>query len=80
MIEAPGIFNEKGWLKIGFCGNRPSIGESYISTGSLYLCSPGLLPLGLPESDPFWTDTQADWGSKKVWKGFDTPADHAISI
>jgi len=78
MIEAPGTFDEKGWLKIGFCGNQPSIGESYISTGSLYLCSTGLLPLGLPESDPFWADAAEDWSSKKVWSGVDTPTDHAI--
>ncbi len=38
-IEAPGTFDADGWLRIGFCGHQPGIGESYISTGSLYLCS-----------------------------------------
>ncbi|HEY3370988.1 MAG TPA: DUF2264 domain-containing protein, partial [Prolixibacteraceae bacterium] len=56
MIEAPGVFDSKGWLTIGFFGHQPDIAESYISTGSLYLCSVGLLPLGLPATDPFWTD------------------------
>lgn len=41
-----------GWLTIGFCGNQPSIGESYISAGSLYLCSTVFLPLGLDGDDP----------------------------
>jgi len=54
-LEAPGTFDADGWLRIGFCGHQPGIGETYISTGSLYLCSVGLLPLGLPASDDFWS-------------------------
>ncbi len=47
MIEAPGTFDENGWLRIGFCGHQPSLAEGYISTGSLYLCSvPYCLLLG----------------------------------
>ena len=46
-IEAPGTFDADGWLRIGFCGHQPGVGETYISTGSLYLCAVGLLPLGL---------------------------------
>ena len=80
MIEAPGVFDSKGWLTIGFCGHQPDIGESYISTGSLYLCSVGLLPLGLPASDPFWANVQQDWTSRKIWGGKDFPADHAINV
>lgn len=79
MIEAPNVFDAKGWLQIGFYGHQPDIAESYISTGSLYLCSVGLLPLGLPESDPFWTGPSVDWTSKKIWSGQNFPADHAIN-
>ena len=79
MIEAPGVFDSNGWLTIGFCGHQPDIAESYISTGSLYLCSVGLLPLGLPASDPFWVDAPMDWTAKKIWGGQNFPADHAIS-
>ncbi len=79
MVEAPGVFDGKGWLQIGFLGHQPSIGEGYISTGSLYLCSVGLLPLGLPESDPFWKNPSVGWTSKKIWEGQDFKADHAIS-
>jgi hypothetical protein len=80
MSEAPGMFDANGWLTIGFFGHQPDIGESYISTGSLYLCSVGLLPLGLPASDPFWSDAPVDWTAKKIWGGINFPADHAISI
>jgi hypothetical protein len=78
--EAPGTFDDNGWLTIGVCGHQPGIGETYISTGSLYLCITGLLPLGLQESDPFWTMPAADWTSRKVWKGIDVPLDHAADI
>jgi hypothetical protein len=78
MIEAPGTFDKEGWLTIGFCGHQPGIGESYISTGSLYLCSTGLLPLGLPENDNFWTAKREEWTSRKVWSGAEIKIDHAI--
>jgi hypothetical protein len=79
MFEAPGVFDSKGWLTIGFFGHQPNIAETYISTGSLYLCSVGLLPLGLPASDPFWTDAPMDWTAKKIWSGQDFQADHALN-
>ncbi|WP_338868272.1 DUF2264 domain-containing protein [Spirosoma sp. SC4-14] len=77
-MDAPGTFDAKGWLQIGLCGHQPSIGETYISTGSLYLCSVAFLALGLPASDPFWTDPATDWTSKKIWSGQDVKTDHAI--
>lgn len=78
MIEAPGTFDENGWLRIGFCGCQPLLGEHYISTGSLYLCSTGLLPLGLPPDDPFWSAPPAPWTSQRLWSGESLPADHAL--
>lgn len=79
MMEAPGTFDEQGWLKIGFCGAQPAMGETYINTGSLYLCSAGFLPLGLSADDPFWADPDAEWTALKLWKGVDLPADHAVN-
>jgi hypothetical protein len=76
--EAPGTFDNKGWLTIGFYGHQPGIGEQYISTGSLYLCTQAFLVLGLPANDIFWQERDMDWTSKKIWKGVDAPADHAI--
>jgi hypothetical protein len=68
-LEAPSTFDSKGWLTIGFCGHQPGIGESYISTGSLYLCTTAFLPLGLPPTDEFWSSPDADWTSRKAFKG-----------
>jgi hypothetical protein len=80
MIERPGTFDEKGWLRIGFAGHQPSIGETYISTGSLYLCAAAWLPLGLPASDVFWSGAAKPWTEVKVWSGEDVKADHALSV
>lgn len=78
-IEAPGTFDKNGWLQIGLYGHQPSLGEGYISTGSLYLCSEVFIMLGLPESDPFWQGKDLPWTSKKIWNGEDVPSDHAIT-
>ena len=78
MIEAPGTFDKDGWLTIGFCGHQPGIGESYISTGSLYLCTTGMLTLGLPPDHPFWTSPAENWTARKVWKGVNLKTDHAL--
>jgi hypothetical protein len=77
LMEAPGTFDGDGWLRIGFCGHQTKLGESYISTGSLYLCSMVLLPLGLGPADPFWAGPAQDWTSRRIWSGEDIPADHA---
>jgi len=76
--EAPGTFDEQGWLRIGFCGHQPGVGERYISTGSLYLCAVGLLPLGLPPTDPFWSAPPEPWTSKRAYSGAAFPLDHAL--
>ena len=78
-LDAPGTFDAKGWLTIGLAGHQPSLGETYISTGSLYLCSAAWLPLGLPHTHPFWSSPDMAWTQKRVWSGQDAPADHAIS-
>jgi hypothetical protein len=78
MIEAPGTFDEHGWLRIGFYGHQPSLAEGYISTGSLYLCAVALLPLGLPPTDEFWSAPPARWTSQLIWSGESVPADHAL--
>jgi hypothetical protein len=78
MIEAPGTFDSEGWLTIGFCGHQPAIGESYISTGSLYLCTTGMVALGLSANHQFWTSPAEDWTSKKAWSGVDLKNDHAL--
>jgi hypothetical protein len=76
--EAPDTFDDEGWLRIGFCGHQPGIGETYISTGSLYLCAVGLLPLGLPPGDEFWSSPAQPWTSANAWSGQPFPIDHAL--
>ena len=78
MLEAPGTFDGQGWLQVGAVGHQPSIRENYISTGSLYLCLTGLVELGLPANDPFWTAPAEPWTQKRIWAGEDIIADHAF--
>ncbi|MDR1010896.1 MAG: DUF2264 domain-containing protein [Opitutaceae bacterium] len=78
MIEAPGTFDKNGWLQRGVVGDQPQMAESYINNGSIYLCTFGLLQLGLPPDDPFWTEPGRPWTQQRLWSGEDMPADHSI--
>lgn len=78
ILAAPGVFDQAGYLTVGFCGHQPGIGEGYISTGSAYLCCAVFLPLGLPPSAPFWSGADAPWTAVKIWGGMDVPADHHL--
>jgi hypothetical protein len=73
-----GTFDEQGWLRIGLSGHQPALGEPYISTGSLYLCSVALLPLGPPAADPFWSAPAQPTSWERLWSGDNLPADHAL--
>ena len=77
-LSPQGTFSPKGWLQIGLAGHQPALGEIYISTGSLYLCSTAWLPLGLSQVDPFWSAPASPWTQKTIWSGQDAPADHAL--
>ena len=72
------MFDANGWLQVGVCGHQPGMGEYYISTGSLYLCTEVFLPLGLGENDPFWSDADAPWTMKKLWSGENMECEHAL--
>ncbi|MCU1248092.1 MAG: hypothetical protein JWQ49_1121 [Edaphobacter sp.] len=76
-LSPTGTFSSDGWLQIGLAGHQPALGEAYISTGSLYLCSAAWLPLGLPHADPFWSQPPQPWTSQTIWSGKNSPADHA---
>lgn len=68
-LQAEDMFDNNGWLTIGLTGHQPAMGEGYISTGSLYLCTAVFLPLGLQESHAFWSSPGEDWTSKRAWAG-----------
>lgn len=78
-IEMPGTFNSSGWLNIGFAGHQLEVGETYVSTGSEYLCSEAFVILGLPPNDPLWTAPDASWTAKKAWNGETMIIDHTLT-
>jgi hypothetical protein len=78
MVEAPGTFDERGWLQLGAVGHQPGLQEVYNATGSLYVCLTGLVHLGLPVTDPFWTAPAAPWTQQRIWAGEDIPRDEAL--
>ena len=79
-LDAPSNFDKAGWLNIGLSGSQPGIADFYITTGSLYLCTEIFLPLGLPDTDEFWSAPPLPWTSVKAWSGQDIPADHSLDI
>ncbi len=76
LMEAPGTFDGEGWLRIGLAGHQPGLGESYIGTASLYLCTAGLLPLGLAPSHEFWSGPFTPWTSLRLFRGEDAARPH----
>jgi hypothetical protein len=78
MVEAPGTFDEQGWLRLGVVGYQPAVQETYNATGSLYLCLMGLVHLGLPADDPFWTDPPTPWTQKRIWSGENVARDQSL--
>ncbi|MBN1564461.1 MAG: DUF2264 domain-containing protein [Anaerolineae bacterium] len=77
-LGAAGTFDVEGWLMLGLAGHQPHLAESYISTGSLYLCTVGFLPLGLPPIHDFWASDPVPWTAQHVWSGGDLKADKAV--
>lgn len=78
-LGSPRNYDENGWLHIGLNGHQPTLGEAYISTGSLYLCATAFLPLGLPADHPYWSDPETMWTQRAAfWLGLDVPADKAM--
>ncbi len=75
---AGGMFDEKGFLKVGVIGSQPSLGEHYICVGSVYMCMQAFLPLGLAPAHPFWSAPDEAWTNKKIWEGIDLPCDEAV--
>lgn len=79
IMQAPGNFDENGWLRLGVYGSQPGLAEPYICTGSLYLCCAVFLALGLSPEDPFWSGENEGWTAQKVAAGEDMPRDHSIT-
>ena len=65
----PGNFTRDGYLTIGFVGHQPQLGDWYSNNGSMYIASASFLPLGLPETDSYWTVPAQEWTQKKAFAG-----------
>jgi hypothetical protein len=78
-LESPSTY-KNGWLTLGLYGAQPNIADSYNNQGSPYLCTSIFLPLGLPESDAFWSNPVTKWSAQKIWSGEDFPNDHASDL
>ncbi len=79
-LSSPTTFTKEGWLNIGLYGQQPGLADFYITTGSLYICADIFLPLGLPETDEFWSVAPQPWTAVKIWSGQDVAADHALEL
>ena len=71
---------KNGWLTIGLYGEQPNLGDFYNNQGSPYICTNIFLPLGLPDTDPFWANAAEKWSAQKIWSGEDFPNDHSVDL
>lgn len=78
-LESPTTY-KNGWLTFGLYGEQPNLGDFYNNQGSPYICTNIFLPLGLPDSDPFWANPPAKWSAQKIWGGEDFPNDHSADL
>ncbi len=78
-LESPSTY-EKGWLTLGLYGSQPDLADVYNNQGSSYLCTSIFLPLGLPDSDPFWAEPAMKWSAQKIWSGEDFHNDHGVDL
>ncbi|MVM31447.1 DUF2264 domain-containing protein [Spirosoma sp. HMF4905] len=78
-LESPSTY-QNGWLTIGLYGSQPDLADFYNNQGSLYIATNIFLPLGLPDSDPFWADAPEKWSAQKIWSGEDFPHDHSVDL
>lgn len=79
-LESTSTFTDSGWLTIGLYGAQPGIADAYNNSGSPYLCSSIFLPLGLADTDDFWTKPAEQWSAQKIWSGQDFPNDHSVNL
>lgn len=78
-LESPTTY-KNGWLTIGLYGDQPTLGDFYNNQGSPYICTNIFLPLGLPETDPFWANAAVKWSAQKIWTGEDFQNDHSEAL
>lgn len=75
----PSNFNAQGYMTIGFTRAQPSLGDWYSNAGSMYIASEGLIALGLPASDPYWSAPATPWTMRRAYSGEDFRKDYPVS-
>lgn len=78
VFAMPGVFDEQGWLTLGFAGHQPGVADYYSNSGSMYIAALGFVPLGLPPEDEFWTAPPQDWTAKRAWSGQPFTKDYPV--
>lgn len=63
------LFDKEGWLVEGVIGSQPSKSDYYVSRGSVYMCTMGIMHAALPPNDRFWTATDKQWTQRAIWSG-----------
>ena len=76
----PASTYQDGWMTLGLYGNQPHISDSYNNQGSPYLAAAVFLPLGLPETNEFWSAPAEKWTQLKVWTGEDVENDYKVDL
>jgi hypothetical protein len=80
VFSEPSNFTPDGFLTIGFVGHHPTLGDWYSNNGSMYITTEGLLALGLPATDSFWTAPAQPWTQKLAFAGKAFPKDYAVDF
>lgn len=75
---SPNTFDDKGWLNVGLYGKQPKLAESYISQGSLYLCTTVFLVLTLDDIDDFWSMDEENFLMEDLLNGVNVFRDVAL--
>lgn len=79
IAETRPLFDEAGWLVEGVVGYQPERSDSYISRGSLYECTLGLIHVALARNSSFWLSDEQPWTQLRIWSGSrDIAVDRAI--
>lgn len=78
-LESPTTY-KNGWLTLGLYGDQPNLADTYNNQGSPYLATNIFLPLGLPDTHPFWANPSVKWSAQKIWSGENFENDHSEDL
>jgi hypothetical protein len=68
IFNDPGNFSDDSYLRIGFAGHQPELGDWYSNSGSMYIVSESFLALGLGATDSYWTVPAEPWTQVRAFR------------